>query len=60
VAAINVKRTVKAIMERSTILEHMIESGEIGIIGGMHDLSTGQVTYYADMTFIVKKSNETY
>jgi carbonic anhydrase len=30
----------------------MIESGEIGIIGGMHDLSTGQVTYYADTTFI--------
>jgi carbonic anhydrase len=53
VAAINVKRTVKAIMERSTILEHMIENGEIGIIGGMHDLSTGQVTYYADTSFIV-------
>jgi carbonic anhydrase len=52
VAAINVKRTVKAIMERSTIIEHMIESGEIGIIGGMHDLTTGQVTYYADTTFI--------
>lgn len=52
VAAINVKRTVKAIMERSTILEHMIKSGEIGIIGGMHDLATGQVTYYEETTFI--------
>jgi carbonic anhydrase len=29
VASINVKRTVKAIMERSTILEHMIKNGEI-------------------------------
>jgi carbonic anhydrase len=52
VAAINVKRTVKAIMERSTILEHMIQNGEIGIIGGMHDLATGRVIYYADTTFI--------
>lgn len=52
VAAINVKRTVKAIMERSTILEQMIKSGEIGIIGGMHDLSTGQVNYYQDVTYI--------
>ncbi len=52
VAAINVKRTVKGIMERSTILEHMIESGEIDIIGGMHNLSTGQVTFYSDVTLI--------
>jgi carbonic anhydrase len=52
VSAINVKRTIKAIMERSTILEHMIESGEIGIIGGMHDLSTGQVTFYTDNPII--------
>jgi carbonic anhydrase len=52
VAAINVKRTVKAIMERSTILDQMIKNGEIGIIGGMHDLSSGQVSFYADTTFI--------
>jgi carbonic anhydrase len=55
VAAINVKRTIKAIMERSTILEHMIVNGEIGIIGGMHDLSSGQVTYYTDTAFIGKQ-----
>jgi len=48
VAAINVKRTVKAIKERSTILEHMIENGEIGIISGMHELSTGKVTFYEE------------
>ena len=54
VAAINVKRSIKAIMERSTILEHMILSGEIGIIGGMHDLSSGQVTFYTDTTFIAE------
>jgi carbonic anhydrase len=53
VAAINVKRTIKAIMERSTILEHMIKNGEIGLIGGMHELSTGQVSFYEDTAFII-------
>ena len=52
VATINLKRTVKSIMERSTILEHMIKSGAIGIIGGMHDLSSGKVTYYSETKFI--------
>jgi len=46
VAAINVKRTVKAIMERSPILKEMIEKGEIGIVGGTHDITTGAVTFY--------------
>ena len=48
VATINVKRTVKAIMERSPIIKEMFENGTIGIIGGMHDISTGQVTFYTD------------
>lgn len=48
VAAINVKRTVKAIKERSTILSQMISNGEIGIVGGMHELSTGEVTFYEE------------
>jgi carbonic anhydrase len=46
VAAINVKRTVLAIMERSPILKEMIETGEIGIVGGNHDITTGKVTFY--------------
>jgi len=48
VAAINVKRTVRAIMERSTILKEMILNGEIGIAGGTHDISTGEVSFYDD------------
>jgi carbonic anhydrase len=46
VAVINVKRTVKAILERSPILKEMIEKGEIGIAGGTHDISTGQVNFF--------------
>lgn len=52
VAAINVKRTVRSIIERSTILKEMIESGQIGIIGGVHDVTTGQVTYFPETKFI--------
>jgi carbonic anhydrase len=48
VATINVKRTVKAIMERSPILKEMIEKGQIGIAGGIYDITTGKVTFYAD------------
>ena len=52
VALINVKRTVQAIMERSTILKEMIEKGEIGIVGGTHDITTGEVSFYPDTLWI--------
>ena len=54
VASINVKRTVKSIIERSTILEHMLEKGEIGIVGGIHNITTGEVNFYDD-TLIISK-----
>ena len=46
VASINVKRNVNAIMERSPILKEMIQNGEIGIIGGMHNIANGEVTFF--------------
>ena len=52
VSAINVKRTAKAILERSTILKEIIEAGQIGIVGGTHDISTGAVTFYLDTLII--------
>lgn len=56
VSTINVKRTVRAIMERSPILKEMIESGQIGIAGGTHDISTGSVEFYED-TLILNNPN---
>ncbi|MCX7110990.1 MAG: carbonic anhydrase family protein [Proteobacteria bacterium] len=50
VATINVKRTVNAIMERSPILKEMIENGVIGIIGGSHNITTGEVIFYNDIS----------
>ena len=52
VAAINVKRTVHAIMERSPILKEMIATDQIGIVGGIHDITTGEVSFYADTLII--------
>lgn len=55
VATINVKRTVKSIMERSPILKEMIEDGQIGIVGGTHDITTGEVIFYDDTINFGKK-----
>lgn len=55
VTAINVRRTVKAIISRSYILEQMIERGEIAIIGGVHNLESGAVEFYEDTLFVSKE-----
>jgi carbonic anhydrase len=52
VAAINVRKTVHAIIERSPILKEMILKGAIEIIGGNHDIASGEVCFYDD-TLIV-------
>ena len=52
VTSINIKRTVHAILERSPILKEMILAGEIGIIGGNHNISNGEVTFYEDTQII--------
>ncbi len=51
VAQINVKRSVKSILDRSDILKQMVNNGEIGIIGAMHNIETGEVTFYDDVAF---------
>jgi carbonic anhydrase len=60
VAEINVKRNVKNIIERSFVLEKMIENGEIGIVGAIHDIETGTVSFYDDVTFIKDEQNPNF
>ncbi|NMG43172.1 carbonic anhydrase [Aromatoleum toluvorans] len=48
VADLNVRRSVRSIVNRSYILEHMIGAGKVGIIGGKHDLASGEVTFFDD------------
>ncbi|CCG53055.1 Prokaryotic-type carbonic anhydrase [Flavobacterium indicum GPTSA100-9 = DSM 17447] len=60
VAEINVKRNVKNIIERSFVLEQLIESGQIGIVGAIHNIDTGQVNFYDDVTFINDEENKNF
>ena len=60
VSEINVKRNVKNIIERSFVLEQMVENGEIGIVGAMHDIETGLVTFYDDVLFIKDELNPNF
>lgn len=48
VARINVIRSVQSIVDRSFILEQLIEEEKIGVIGAMHDLDSGMVEFYDD------------
>lgn len=48
VARLNVRRSVRTIVNRSHVLSELIEEGRVAVIGGMHDLATGQVTFYDD------------
>ena len=52
VSEINVKRSVKNIIERSFVLEQMLEEGQIGIVGAMHDIESGKVIFYDDVMYI--------
>lgn len=54
VAAANVRLTVQQIRERSPVLREMLDAGQIGLIGGMYNLSTGRVQLYADTAVNVK------
>ncbi len=57
VATLNVKRSVKNIIERSFILEEMLDKGEIGIVGAMYNIDTGKVEFYKDVSYIKDEKN---
>lgn len=57
VSAINVRRSVKNIIERSFIIEQMVENGEIGVVGAMYDVETGKVEFYKDVEYIKDEQN---
>jgi carbonic anhydrase len=48
VADLDVRRSVRTILNRSYILEHLIEAGKVAIIGAKHDLASGQVQFFPD------------
>jgi carbonic anhydrase len=44
----NVREEMKEIKAKSSVLKEAIDSGAVGLVGGMYDLETGVVTFYAD------------
>lgn len=57
VSSINVRRSVKSIIERSFIIEQMVENGEIGVVGAMYNVETGEVIFYKDVEYIKDLEN---
>lgn len=54
----NITHSVKSIVNRSYILEQMIEHEEIAIIGAKHNLETGMVEFIEDSKIFNKKQLE--
>jgi carbonic anhydrase len=46
VAESNVRQAMRQIREQSPILREMLERGDIGLVGGMYDLATGEVHFF--------------
>lgn len=48
VARQNVLLAGKTILEKSSIIKSLVESGQVEIVGSMYNLETGAVTFYGD------------
>jgi len=46
VAELNVSLSVKNILLKSPIIANMVKNGDIGIVGGIHDITTGEVKFF--------------
>jgi carbonic anhydrase len=49
VALANTRHQMRAILERSPILEHLFTEGSIGIVGGMYAVETGEVSFFEQL-----------
>ena len=48
VTLINVKRAMQGIVQRSPILKEMLEKEQILLVGGIHNIASGEVTFYSN------------
>jgi len=46
VAKANVLLAMRQIREKSPVVREMLDSGQVGLVGGMYNLSTGRVAFY--------------
>lgn len=52
--ALDVARQIK---ERSPIIRKLIESGQVGIVAGIHDIKTGKVVFFEEKSLISESKN---
>jgi carbonic anhydrase/SulP family sulfate permease len=43
----NVVRTMRVVLDRSRTLRRLVEQGQVAIVGGLYDIRTGQVSFFA-------------
>jgi len=48
IAKANALNVVKEIQARSPILKEMLQNKQVGIVAGLHDIKTGQVTFFEE------------
>ena len=41
----DVRLTVQALNDRSAVLRDLVEAGQLAIVGAMHDVATGRVSF---------------
>ncbi|RYY46268.1 MAG: carbonic anhydrase [Chitinophagaceae bacterium] len=55
VAYTNVENSLEEILTKSEIIKSMFKNGEIGIVGGVYDVETGEVDFFKNLTQKVGK-----
>lgn len=56
VAYTNVENSLEEILTKSDIVKSMFKNGEIGIVGGVYDVETGEVDFFKNLTQPAEKN----
>jgi carbonic anhydrase len=48
VATANVRLAMRRVREGSAVIREQLDSGKVGLVGGMYDVETGKVVFFAD------------
>jgi len=54
----NVENSLEEILTRSDIVKEMFKKGEIGLVGGVYNIETGQVDFFKNLTKRKKESKQ--
>ena len=58
VAHENVEMTVRNMVERSTVMHGLVETGDLVVIGAMHNVATGEVEFMDDTMITAENIND--